>query len=419
MVDQDNKTRREPVSATARRRKFSSSTSPIAVPVDTETTARLPATGADEIAAPRPQSTAAESWPLAQHYAYVSIDRAFKANLARLTFGLSPAVLARQTFDWLAHLAISPGKQLQLIEKWARETARFGIYAAQSAVNPGTPPCITPLPHDRRFAGEAWQQWPYNLIYQSFLLTQQWWHNATTGIDGVSQRHEDSLSFTARQFLDIASPSNFVWTNPEIAQATIAQGGRNLVAGFQNFIEDWQRATSGKPPVGADKFVVGQNIAVTPGKVVFQNRLIELIQYSPATDQVYAEPVLIVPAWIMKYYILDLSPHNSLVKYLVEHGHTVFIISWKNPTSEDRDIGMDEYRRLGVMAALDAVSAIVSGRKVHAAGYCLGGTLLLIAAAAMGRDGDKRLASISLLAAQGDFTEAGELTLFINESEIS
>jgi polyhydroxyalkanoate synthase len=275
------------------------------------------------------------------------------------------------------------------------------------------------LPQDKRFGGEAWQRWPYNLIYQSFLLTQQWWHSATTDVDGLSQRHEQALSFTVRQGLDVLSPSNFLWTNPEVAQATLAEGGRNLVRGLHNLVEDWQRAIGGKPPVGAENFVVGQNVAVTPGKVVFQNRLIELIQYAPATGEVQAEPVLIVPAWIMKYYILDLSPQNSLVRYLVERGHTVFMISWKNPGSQDRDLGLDDYRRLGVMAALDAVSAIVPGAKVHAAGYCLGGTLLLIAAAAMDRDDDDRLASMTLLAAQGDFTEAGELMLFINESQIS
>ncbi|MBV8650013.1 MAG: alpha/beta fold hydrolase [Alphaproteobacteria bacterium] len=370
-------------------------------------------------AAPAPPIRQAESSSLADHYAYTSIDRAFRSNLARLTFGLSPAVLMEQSFDWLVHLATSPGKQLQLIEKGFRNTARFGMYAAQSIANPDTPPCITPSPHDRRFEGHAWQRWPYNLISQSFLLTQEWWHNATTAVNGVSERNEKRLSFTARQLLDVVSPSNFVLTNPEVAQATLEQGGRNLVQGFHNLLEDWQRTANGKPPVGAEQFVVGQNVAATPGKVVFQNRLIELIQYAPATDEVHAEPVLIVPAWIMKYYILDLSPQNSLVKYLVEHGHTVFMISWKNPTSEDRDLGMDEYRRLGILAAFDAISAILPERKVHAAGYCLGGTLLMIAAAAMGRAGDDRLASMTLFAAQGDFTEAGELMLFINESQIA
>jgi polyhydroxyalkanoate synthase len=356
---------------------------------------------------------------LADRYSYISVDRAFKANLARLTFGLSPAVVAEQTFDWLVHLAVSPGKQLQLVEKWLRKSAELALYAAQRAVDRKAPPCVTPLPQDRRFSGEAWQQWPYNVIYQSFLVTQQWWHAATMDVDGVSKRNEQRLSFTVRQLMDLASPSNIIWLNPEVTQATVTQGGRNLVKGFQNFVEDWQRATTGKPPVGAEQFVVGQNVAVTPGKVVFQNRLIELIQYSPATDQVYGEPVLIIPAWIMKFYILDLSAQNSLAKYLVEHGHTVFMISWKNPTSDDRDLGMDEYRRLGVMAALDAISAIVPERRVHAAGYCLGGTLLLIAAAAMGRDDDDRLASMTLFAAQGDFTEAGEVTLFINDSQVA
>jgi polyhydroxyalkanoate synthase len=372
-----------------------------------------------EMPARRNPNAAANLRGIDDRFSYESIDRALKANLARLTLGLSPAVLAEQTFDWLVHLAASPGKQLQLVENWLRMVGQFGLYAAQSAANSEVPPFIAPSPQDRRFAGEAWQKWPHNLVYQYFLLLEQWSDHATTGVHGVAQRNERRLSFTARQILDVFAPSNFLWTNPEVAAKTIAEGGHNLVQGFQNLIEDWQRSTSGRPPVGAEQFVVGQNLAITPGKVVFQNRLIELIQYSPATSDVYAEPVLIVPAWIMKYYILDLSPQNSLVKYLVERGHTVFMISWKNPTSEDRDLGLDDYRRLGIMAALDAISAIVPERKVHAAGYCLGGTMLTIAAAAMGRDDDDRLASMTLFAAQGEFSEAGELMQFVTESQVS
>ena len=341
----DKPTRATPVSSRARPANAEGAVNQTTAALDAEMAARTCSKRTSAMAVLSPSWAAqADAYSAEDHYTYFSIDRAFKANLARLTVGLSPAVLAEQTFDWLAHLAISPGKQLQLFENWFRETARFGSYVAQRLQSPDTPPCIRPLPHDRRFEGEAWQRWPYNLIYQSFLLTEQWWHDATTKIDGLSLSHERSLSFTVRQLLDMASPSNFVWTNPEVAQATTEQGGRNLVEGLRNLVEDWQRATSGKRPVGAEQFAVGQNIAVTPGKIVFQNRLIELIQYSPTTDRVYAEPVFIVPAWIMKYYILDLSPHNSLVKYLVERGHTVFMISWKNPTSEDRDLGIDDYR---------------------------------------------------------------------------
>jgi polyhydroxyalkanoate synthase len=217
----------------------------------------------------------------------------------------------------------------------------------------------------------------------------------------------------------MVSPSNFVLTNPEILQHTIRQGGMNLMRGAHYLIQDLEKIVSGQSPGGTDEFAVGGNLAVTPGKVVFRNRLVELIQYAPATGEVKPEPILIVPAWIMKYYILDLSPQNSLVKYLTERGFTVFMISWKNPGPEDRDLGMDDYRRLGVMAALDAISAIVPEQKVHAAGYCLGGTMLSVAAATMARDGDERLKSMTLFAAQTDFTEAGELMLFINEGEIA
>ena len=347
-------------------------------------------------------------------------DRSLHAAMARFTAGLSPAALAEAYLDWATHLANAPGKRMQLVDKAIRKAVRFANYAGRCATAGGKAECcIEPLPQDRRFAGEDWHRWPYNFIHQAFLLNQQWWHNATTGIRGISRQHEDMVEFMSRQILDMVSPSNFLLTNPEVLRVTAAKGGMNLVSGLKNLAEDWERGVSGKRPVGSENFMVGRDVAVTPGEVVYRNRLIELIQYAPATNEVRAEPVLIVPAWIMKYYILDLSPQNSLVKYLTGQGFTVFMISWKNPEPEDRDLGLDDYRTRGVMDALDVVSAVVPNQKVHAAGYCLGGTILSIAAAAMARDGDERLRSLTLFAAQTDFTEAGELMLFINESQLA
>jgi polyhydroxyalkanoate synthase len=349
-----------------------------------------------------------------------TIDRLTHATAARFTGGISPMALIAAYLDWAAHLAGSPGKWLRLTEKAIRKTVRLGHYASRCALRAdAVQPCIESLPQDKRFRDETWQRWPYNLIYQSFLLNQQWWHNATTAVQGVTRQHENVVEFATRQLLDVFSPSNYLFTNPVVMERTLRDGGINLVRGAQHVAEDWERIMAGRKPGGTEKFVVGSDVAATPGKVVLRNRLIELIQYAPSTKEVRPEPVLIVPAWIMKYYILDLSAQNSLVRYLTGQGYTVFMISWKNPGSADRDLGMDDYRRLGILAALDAVSAIVPGRKIHATGYCLGGTLLAIAAAAMARDGDDRLKSITFLAAQVDFTEAGELMLFINESQVS
>ncbi|HUP08257.1 MAG TPA: alpha/beta fold hydrolase [Caldimonas sp.] len=349
------------------------------------------------------------------------IDRRVRAAVGRTTGTMSVASGLLAAADWAMNLTVSPGKQMELglqFLDYVSQVARYDI-ACWIAGDGDTRRFIEPPAHDRRFADDAWLQWPFNVLHQAFLLYEQLWSQATHGVSGVERHHEELVSFAARQLLDVASPGNALLTNPVALQRTYAEGGQNLMRGFGNALLDMQRLAAGMPPPGAENFVVGRDVAVTPGKVVLKNRLMELIQYAPSTAEVIPEPVLLVPSWIMKYYILDLSPGNSLVKYLVDRGHTVFCVSWKNPGADERDLGMDDYLRLGLWSALDAVHAIVPDRKVHALGYCNGGTLLAIGAAAMARDGIDRLASMTLLAAQTDFKEPGELGLFIDEAQIT
>ena len=350
------------------------------------------------------------------------LDPTVHAAIARSVASLSHASALLAATDWALHLAASPGKCMDLTRLAMRQGEELAAYARErmtAGADQQARHSVRPPFEDRRFTAPEWQHWPFNYLHQSFLRTEQWWAAATHGVRGVEKHHENVVAFAARQLLDMFSPGNQLATNPVVLQRTLQQGGANLMRGMQNAADDFQRLATGKPPAGTENFVVGRDVGITPGKVVLQNRLMELIQYTPTTETVHPEPILIVPAWIMKYYILDLSPHNSLIRYLVDQGHTVFCISWKNPGYEDRDMGMDDYLDLGFHAALDAVNAIVPKQTVHATGYCLGGTMLAIAAAAMARDGDERLASMSLFAAQTDFSEPGELALFIDESQLN
>ena len=330
---------------------------------------------------------------------YDNLDRLLHAFQARVTQGISPAALGAARMDWLVHLLNAPGKRLALAQQAWQAGTRFGHYAGRRMLGLDAEPPIPPQADDRRFADPAWQDLPFALYAQAFLLAEGWWQAATTGLRGVTAQHERQVAFLARQLLDVSSPSNFPWANPEVVRRTLEESGDNLRRGLGYWLEDCEARLTGRQS-GNGSHVVGRDVAVTPGDVVYRNELFELIQYRPTTAQARPEPILIVPAWIMKYYILDLSPANSLVRYLVAQGHTVFAVSWKNPGEALRDIGLDDYRRQGVMAALDAVQAIMPGRRVHACGYCLGGTILAIAAAKMACEGDHRLASVTLLAAQ-------------------
>lgn len=356
--------------------------------------------------------------PPSYHHFTTAFDREFHARLGKF-LALSPASLADAYFDWFTHLAISPGKQFQLMESMGRKQSKLLDYTLWSMWGIPAHDCVPSVKPDRRFTDHGWESYPFNVYQQAFLLTQDWWHEATSTVRGVSQHHAEVLPFLTRHYLDMWSPHNFAWTNPQVVETTIRLKGKNLVKGAKNLMEDTLRKIRKEPAAGMEKFKVGKNLAITPGKVIYQNRLIELIQYSPTTETVYPEPILIIPAWIMKYYILDLSPENSLVKYLVSMGHTVFMISWKNPDSLDRHLGFEEYLKLGIADAIDAISAILPKEKIHAVGYCLGGTLLSMAAATMAREGDDRLKTITLFASQIDFEDAGELLLFIDESQIT
>ncbi|MGZ3254414.1 MAG: PHA/PHB synthase family protein, partial [Burkholderiaceae bacterium] len=355
------------------------------------------------------------------HYSSDNIDLTFNAIIGKFTGNVSPAALANAYFDWIVHLGLSPSKQQKLIQTGWQKYLRWLAYSTEALRIDADPPepCVQPLPQDKRFTAPQWQRWPFNVVSQGFLLSQQWLHRATTGIHGVTEHHQEVVTFTIRQMLDMVAPSNFILTNPVALETTMHERGANLMRGAANAFSDWERRVPHNKKQEEDLFKVGKNMAVTPGKIVLRNRLMELIQYSPTTSTVHAVPVLFVPAWIMKYYILDLSPENSLVKYLVDQGYTVFMISWKNPTAEDRDLSMEDYRKLGVMDAIDAATTITGVPQLNAVGYCLGGTLLTIAAASMARDRDERLASMTVFASQVDFEEPGELSLFIDESQVS
>lgn len=349
------------------------------------------------------------------------LDRLTQAAIAPLTGGLSPVSLGLATADWAWHLALSPGRQLEL----AALAARLAGETLRSAVS-GTDEATAPPDEDPRFRHPAWSQWPFSQMRAGFHNTEAFWREAAQ-VPGMTAHHTDLTRFFARQWLDMLSPANRATTNPVVQRDMLESGGAHLRKGLQHWLAD----ATGVPTPGeaepVERFRVGHDVAVTPGKVVYRNALIELIRYAPQTAKVHPEPVLIVPSWIMKFYILDLSPHNSLVRYLVGQGHTVYMLSWRNPDAQDAQLTMDDYLRLGVLDALQAVGAQHGTQvPVHAMGYCLGGTLLAIAAAALAREtgvqGQNQLPplqSLTLLAAQTDFSEPGELGLFIDEGQIA
>ena len=353
------------------------------------------------------------------------LDRLLHASAAPLTTGLSPVALSLALADWAWHLAVSPGRQMELAGLAAQlsgQTAKESLPQTNSAEKAA----IGELDPDPRFRHSAWAQWPFSALRSGFRQSETFWQEAGK-MPGMSAHHAEMTQFFARQALNMLAPANWLISNPVVQQDALASQGAHLAQGARHYLEDISHGLI-PPATEPRRHLPGRDVAITPGEVVMRNHLVELIRYSPQTTQVHPEPLLIVPSWIMKYYILDLSPHNSLVRYLVEQGHQVYMLSWRNPDASDHDLSLNDYLRLGVFEALRAIGQIHGKAKpVHAMGYCLGGTLLAIAAAALARRGEPRVAgadqlpelgSLTLLAAQTDFSEPGELGLFIDESQI-
>ncbi|MDO8772708.1 MAG: alpha/beta fold hydrolase [Burkholderiaceae bacterium] len=359
-----------------------------------------------------------------------AFDQSLHASIARMTSGLSPTSLALAYTDWAMHLAQSPGERSQLLGSAlakSLEVVAHGIpsYFPTTDQTDQTTATAEPDSSDSRFASPDWAMWPYTTWVQGFKASERWWCEATD-VPGVAPHNREVVNFFARQWLDMMSPSNWPWS-PEVMRATIQTVGRNLQQGSQNWIDDW-RESHGLLPLQAEQasFVPGKSVAITPGHVVWRNHLMELIQYTPTTPTVHAEPVLIIPSWIMKYYILDLSPHNSMVRYLVEQGHTVFMVSWRNPDASDAKLGLSDYIRQGIFESLKGVARQCPGQSVQAMGYCLGGTLLSMAVARL--IGPHPIAdaqemapikTLTLLATEVDFTEPGEMGVFIDPAQVN
>ncbi len=284
-------------------------------------------------------------------------------------------------------------------------------------------PVATPTQGDKRFKDELWEN---NLLFdylkQSYLIAARHTHGAMAGVEGLDEATRRKVEFFTRQYIDALAPTNFALTNPEVLRETLSSGGRNLLDGLDNLLDDLERGDGSQLRISMTdrtQFRLGENIAVTPGKVVFQNELMQLLQYAPATDKVLRRPLVIVPPWINKYYILDLREKNSFIRWAVSQGHTVFVLSWVNPDATLADRGFDDYMRLGPLAALDAVREITGEPDANLIGYCLGGTLLACTLAWLQARGEAgRVASATFFTTMLDFSEPGELGVFIDEAQV-
>ncbi len=335
---------------------------------------------------------------------------------------LDPLNIGGAFLEMTTQMMTDPVKMMQAQVNLWQDYMNLWQSTTRRMMGEDTEPVIEPEQGDRRFKHEAWDEnQVFDFIKQSYLLSARWMQSTVSDVEGMDDKTSKKVDFYTRQFADAMAPSNFVMTNPEVLEATLESRGENLVNGLDNLLGDLERG-KGKLAISmtdAKAFELGRNIALTPGKVVYQNDLIQLIQYEPTTEQVHKRPLLVIPPWINKYYILDLREKNSYVKWAVAEGFTVFIISWVNPDTELAQKSFEDYMVEGPLAALDAIEKATGEKDANVVGYCLGGTLLSCTLSYMEAKKDKRVKSATFLTTMIDFTEAGELGVFIDEEQLT
>ncbi len=328
-----------------------------------------------------------------------------------------------QTFvDFLSHAVRNPGHFVEANFKLWHDYLNLWQHTARRLLGEDVPPVIEPAPGDKRFKDKDWsEQQVFDFIKQTYLLSARWLQSTMGDLKGLDEQTRKRVDFYTKQFADALSPSNFLLTNPEVLRVTFESNGQNLVKGLDNLLRDLERGKGQLAITQTDMeyFEVGRNLALTPGKVVYQNDLMQLIQYEPTTEQQYRRPLVIFPPWINKYYILDLGEKNSFVKWATARGYTVFVASWVNPDSRLAQKTFEDYMREGIFAALDAIEKATGEKEVNAIGYCIGGTLLSATLAYMAAKGDNRIKSATFFAAQADFSEAGDLKVFVDDAQLA
>ena len=342
---------------------------------------------------------------------------------AAVTSGVNGKQLLGGSFvEMLTRLMSHPQELVQAQFQLWQNYVRLWHTTTQRMMGAEVEPVIVPDRGDRRFKDAAWNENAlFDFIKQSYLLSSKYFLQVASQKDGLNDKTQQKLEFYTRQFVEMMAPSNFVATNPEVLRVTLETRGENLLRGLKNMLEDLDRG-KGRLAIkmtDLDAFEVGKNIATTPGKVVYQTELMQLIQYTPSTEEVHQRPLMIIPPWINKFYILDLQPKNSFIKYCVDQGFTVFVLSWVNPDERLSHKTFEDYMFEGPLAALDAIEQATGETEVTAAGYCLGGTLLASTLAYMTARGDKRIQAATFFTTLTDFTDPGEIGVFLDEEQLA